>query len=191
VWIRFNVTPNGISQVDNTAEAKGTSPKGTIVSDDSQDGLKTDPDNDNDPSNNNVPTPVIFPIGADLKVTKLVSADTAVVGTTVDFTILVENLGPSNVTGIELTDDLPNGYTYVSSSVSTGSYSPTTDIWTLGSLTNGSSATLTITVLVNAPGTGVNFSNTATVTLCDQNDTDTTNNHDSATVYQDSCCWNL
>lgn len=46
----------------NTAVASGRSPAGTSVTDNSHDGLNPDPDQDDDPTNNGIPTPVEFDI---------------------------------------------------------------------------------------------------------------------------------
>jgi uncharacterized repeat protein (TIGR01451 family) len=56
-------------------------------------------------------TPIIV---SDLSLTKTVDNSTPLVGSNVVFTITVNNNGPSNATGIEVTDLLPTGYAYVS-----------------------------------------------------------------------------
>jgi hypothetical protein len=61
--IRVNITVNpGLfnGPYENTATAYGTSPAGTTVVDDSQDGANVDTDSDGDANNNNTPTPVTF-----------------------------------------------------------------------------------------------------------------------------------
>jgi Domain of unknown function DUF11 len=62
-------------------------------------------------------------------------------------------------------DTLPAGVTYVSSSG--GNYNSTTGAWTVGSLGNGGSTTLTIVVLVGQTGS---IQNTAEVAASDQRD---------------------
>ena len=52
---------------------------------------------------------------ADLKVTKTAAPDPATAGTDETFTITVDNLGPSDNAGYTLTDVVPAGTTYVSS----------------------------------------------------------------------------
>jgi hypothetical protein len=63
-------------------------------------------------------------------------------------------------TGTNVTDVLPAGYTFVSNSPSTGTYTSGTGVWSMGTLSNGASATLTITATVNATG---GYANTATI----------------------------
>jgi uncharacterized repeat protein (TIGR01451 family) len=115
-------------------------------------------------------TPVPVPI-IDLSVTKAVSNGTPNVGTNVTFTVVVSNAGPSNATAVEVTDLLPAGYTYVSSTVTQGAYVSGTGVWTVGAVNNGASATLTITATVLASGS---YTNNAQVTAATQADSDST-----------------
>ena len=80
---------------------------------------------------------------ADLRLEKSVNDGAPDVGTNVVFTIVVTNDGPSDATGVTVTDLLPSGYSYVDSTVTQGSYDPVTGIWDVGELAGGASATLT------------------------------------------------
>lgn len=80
----------------------------------------------------------------DLAITKTADRDSAPAGTSVSFTITVTNLGPITATGVTGGDTLPTGMTYVSSSVTAGTYSSTTGIWAIGSLAQNGAATLTL-----------------------------------------------
>ncbi|MBI9040706.1 PKD-like domain-containing protein, partial [Lutibacter sp.] len=104
---------------------------------------------------------------AELKLTKTVSAGPYNVGENVTFTITVTNNGPSDATNIDVTDQLPSGYSFVSASTANGTYDETTGAWTVGSLTNSSVATLTVVATINATG---NYTNIAEVTDADQRD---------------------
>ncbi|MDP1623711.1 MAG: Ig-like domain-containing protein, partial [Bacteroidales bacterium] len=116
---------------------------------------------------------------ADLAVLKEVDNSTPNVGSNVTFTISITNNGPANATGVELTDLLPNGYSYVGSTISQGTaYVPATGLWIVGSLAVSASATLTITASVIAPGSGIIYLNTATKTASDQYDPDPDNDED-------------
>ena len=64
-------------------------------------------------------------------------------------TTSVMNYGPQTATGVILHVGLPSGLTYVSHTVKRGSYTPSTNSWSVGSLGMGVSATLTILVVVD------------------------------------------
>ncbi|MBO9583592.1 MAG: DUF11 domain-containing protein, partial [Flavobacterium sp.] len=113
----------------------------------------------------------------DLGITKTVDDTTPCIGSNVEFTVKVSNLGGNNVSGISVTDLLPSGYTYVSATPSVGVYDSTTGIWTIGDVEAQSSMTLKIVATVNASG---NYTNTAS--LPNGVDTNTANNSASAAV---------
>lgn len=96
----------------------------------------------------------------DLSVVKTATDMSPFIGRTIVFTIVATNGGTDNGTGVEVTDILQNGYTYVSSTTTDGTYDPLTGVWTIDSLNNGESETLTVTVTVNAEG---NYVNTAII----------------------------
>ena len=125
-------------------------------------------------------TPLVV---SDLSLTKTVNNASPLVGSNVVFTLTVNNDGPSDATGIDITDILPNGYTYLSDD-SSGAYNPGSGIWAVGGILNGNNATLNITGIVNASG---NYTNTAEITVSDNLDTDSTvNNNDASEDDQDS-----
>ena len=95
----------------------------------------------------------------DLSVVKTASSMTPVIGTNVTFTIVASNTG-GTATNVSVTDILQNGYTYVSSTVTAGTFDPLTGIWTIGTLLDSTNETLTIIALVNTSG---NYDNTAVV----------------------------
>jgi len=97
---------------------------------------------------------------ADLSVLKTVDNAHPLVGHNVLFTITVTNNGPADATGVSVTDILQTGYSYISSAVTSGTYSPSTGVWKIDTLKNGATATLILTAKVNAAG---NYVNTATV----------------------------
>ncbi|WP_264538185.1 Ig-like domain-containing protein [Flavobacterium sp. N1736] len=112
----------------------------------------------------------------DLQVSKVVDNLNPSVGDNSVFTITVTNNGPYKATGVTVNDVLPSGYTFVSATPSTGTWSAPN--WTVGSLANAASATLSITATVKASGSYVN---TAVVSGNDS-DTNTLNNTDTVTV---------
>lgn len=129
---------------------------------------------------------------ADLSIVKIVDNASPAINEDVVFTLVVANNGPALAQGITATDQLPTGYTLVSSTLPTGTtYDETTGVWTIGDLAVGANVTMTITAKVNATGT---YLNTATITST-ADDPDGTNNSDSvdlvpnapAIVTQPSC----
>jgi uncharacterized repeat protein (TIGR01451 family)/gliding motility-associated-like protein len=128
--------------------------------------------NDNDPTNDQScvsPTPKNL---IDLELSKTVSTSNPNALEEIEFTIDLENKGPSSATGIEVLDLLPTGYNFVSSSATSGDYDETSGIWQLGTpLDAGDSETLSI--IVNVLPTG-NWKNTAQVQTANETDVDST-----------------
>jgi len=110
---------------------------------------------------------------------KTVDNATPLEGTQVIYSLAVTNISTQDATGVIVTDNLPGGVTYVSSS---GSYDNATGQWNVGNVAAGSSATLQITVNVNNGTTGSTINNVAAITAVDQPDTDSSNNNGSATI---------
>jgi len=115
----------------------------------------------------------------DLVVAKSVDIAVANPGDPVTYTVTVTNNGPDTATGVTITDTLPAGTTLVSSAPSQGTYAGST--WTVGTLTNGTTATLTIAATVDAGATGTVITNTATLSGVTETDTDPSNDTASAT----------
>ncbi|MCY2989819.1 MAG: dockerin type I domain-containing protein, partial [Planctomycetota bacterium] len=104
------------------------------------------------------------------------------VGSRLVFTIEVSNAaGLSTATGVTVRDQLPSGLTYVSSWASQGSYSSSTEIWTVGTpassdcttlkMPSSGCATLEITATVTKAGTKTNFAEVLTANELDPNST--------------------
>ena len=119
---------------------------------------------------------------ADLEVIKTVSNNSPKEGDTIVYTITVENKGPFDATGVSLEDVLPTGITYVGHFANTGSYNQGTGLWTIGSINNGDTATLTINVTVNANTAFNSITNTTSNLKADQADPDSSNNVSSVTI---------
>lgn len=100
--------------------------------------------------------------GADLAISKADHPDPVIPGNPLTYTIAVTNTGPSDATGVVVTDILPLTVAFASSSASQGTCSGISTITCdLGNINNGASATVTILVTPTASGT---FTNTASVT---------------------------
>ncbi len=128
---------------------------------------------------NNSATATVVTQFADLNMTKTVDNASPIPGADVIFTVTVLNQGGGQATNVTITDQLPSGYTFVSASTSQGSYLSDTGVWTVGTLANGASASLTLRATVKSSGV---YNNTATVTTSDQFDSDGTDNSASQSV---------
>lgn len=124
---------------------------------------------------------------SDLSVTKTVDNSTPDTADNVVFTIIATNNGASNNTNVVVNDALPSGYSFVSHTATTGSYSSSTGKWTIGALAAGANATLTITAKVKSAGS---YANTATVSG-DLLDPVTTNNSATSTPVPTGYCKKL
>ena len=101
------------------------------------------------------------------------------VGQPTTFTVVVTNHGPARVTGLVVQDLLPAGLSFVSASASQGSYADATGAWTIGTLLNAQSATLTLEATVTVAGA---ITNRALVVARDQPDPVASNNSAAAIV---------
>jgi len=115
----------------------------------------------------------------DLSIIKTVDNAYPMIGRTIVFTIVATNNGPISATGVTVSDIMESGYTYVSSTTTTGNYVSSTGVWTIGTMTVGASETLTITVTVNPTGSYVS---TATI-VGNEPDGDTGNNTSTIVTY--------
>ncbi|MEM1323788.1 MAG: SdrD B-like domain-containing protein, partial [Bacteroidota bacterium] len=105
---------------------------------------------------------------ADLALRKEVDRVNPAVGDTIIFTLQVNNEGSVQATGIEVTDQLPSGFTYISDN-SGGTYTSSTGVWAVGSLAAGDSTSLAIAVRVLPIGIYVNV---AEISAMDSRDVD-------------------
>ncbi|MBI5960206.1 MAG: DUF11 domain-containing protein, partial [Chloroflexi bacterium] len=101
-------------------------------------------------------------------------------GDPVIFTVTVTNNGPDTDNGIQVSDALPAGLTLTGSTPSQGGYAG--GVWTVGTLTNGASATLTLNAQVDAGTGGSTLTNTATITAASLSDPVPGNNAANASV---------
>jgi len=152
--LAVTATVNATGSYANTASISGNNPDSTTG------------------NNSATATPLVQ---TNLSVTKTVNNTTPNVGDQVTFTITASNAGPSGATGVTVTDNLPSGYTFISATPSTGTWSAPD--WTIGNLANGASVTLSMTARVNATGS---YANTASISGS-QSDPTPGNNSGSAT----------
>ena len=139
-----SIAPSAIGSLANTATV--TAAAGT-----------TDPD----PGNNSATDTDTLVPSTDLEITKDDSADPPPAGQDLVYTITVHNLGPSDATGVAVTDPLPAEVTYLSDDCGATNTPPWT--WNIGNLAANATTACNITVSIN-PAPPSSISNTATVT---------------------------
>ena len=139
----------------------------------------TDADQFDPNTGNNTDTADMDPLAADLLLIKSVSDATPNVGDQITFSVTVVNNGSNAATGVQVTDLLPAGVSFVSANPGQGTYDSTTGLWDVGALANGAQTVLTITATVVSPAAQTN---TGTISDADQFDPNTANNTASATV---------
>ncbi len=123
--------------------------QGTISSTASVTSNQTDPD----PSNNTATVLTqVNPAAADLAVGLFAAPNPVALGATLTYTVLVANNGPSDASGVVVTNFLPANVAVISATVSQGSITTGGILWTIGSLLDGTSATATITAIAIAEG---------------------------------------
>ena len=152
------------TDVDNLAEVTAANEDDTD-SEPAENAL--DPQNGPDQDDEATASATADPV-ADLRLSKDETGSAAHIGDETTFRITVTNDGPSDATGIEVTDLLPSGLTYVSHDAGQGDYDPQTGRWNVGGLDVSDSATLDITVTVDA----TDVTNFAEITAADQYDPD-------------------
>jgi uncharacterized repeat protein (TIGR01451 family) len=124
---------------------------------------------DNDLSDNLDTVVTDVAASADLSITKTDTPDPVLAGNDLTYTITVANEGPSTATEVEVTDDLPDGTSFVEGVDGNGAticalVQPGTVVCDIGTMQPGASVTiyLTVTVDPSLPPTAV-LQNTATV----------------------------
>ncbi len=133
-------------------------------------------------TNNTGPDTTTVSALADLTITKTDSPDPVPTGGTLNYTLTVKNEGGKAATDIVVKDTLPSGFTFGSTTVSSGftaNQSGGIVTFSGGSLTPGQSATLTITG--TAPGNTGTLTNTAVVDP-DNKITESNENNNTATA---------
>jgi uncharacterized repeat protein (TIGR01451 family) len=119
---------------------------------------------------------------ADLAIVKTVDNPAPGEGTSITYTVVLTNNGPFTGIGIQVTDLLPTGVTFVSATTSQGAYNSGSGLWTVGNMVASTVDTLNITATVDAGTNGLTITNTASVTAVDQADPVPGNNSDSADI---------
>jgi len=108
---------------------------------------------------------------ADLSLTKTIDNASPNISDVVNFTIELTNNGPDTATNVSVSDQLPNGVSFVGASATQGSYSSSTGIWTVGTVSSGSVPNLVLSGRITSAGERENF---AEVSASDQFDPNST-----------------
>ncbi|WP_192823136.1 T9SS type A sorting domain-containing protein [Rufibacter sp. LB8] len=136
-------------------------------------------ENDGVSTNNSASNSITVGASADVAVTNVVSSGPYVNGQDVTYTVTATNNGPSDATGVVITDRLPTGLTFVSATPTVGTYVSSNGLWTIGALPAGTTQTLT---LVAKPTTTGSITTTATKTAQTEFDPVTANNARPAVI---------
>jgi uncharacterized repeat protein (TIGR01451 family) len=112
---------------------------------------------------------------ADLAVTKVLRSDDLVAGSPATWEVTVTNNGPSDAAAVAVTDTMPDGVTWLSSSSTVGSCEPDTPACTIDVLPVHASTVITFTGTVEATVTRSTITNAATASSS-TTDPDTGNN---------------
>jgi uncharacterized repeat protein (TIGR01451 family) len=151
------VAPGTPESVTLTADIDPAQAAGQIVNS----ATVASPTVDPTASNNTTSSAVDIVRDADLTITKLPGAGTAVAGTDVTWTITVTNDGPSAATNVVVTDLLPAELTFVSASDPRCSESSGLVTCTFGTLDPLDSIAVIVTTTVGADVTAASVANTA------------------------------
>lgn len=116
---------------------------------------------------------------ADLALDKTVDNPVPDVNTFITYTLTLTNTGTTLANGVVISDVLPSGENYVTSTATQGNYSNTSGLWTVGTIYNAQVVSLTISVGVSNTG---GITNTATVAASDQYDPNLSNNTSSQPI---------
>ena len=121
---------------------------------------------DPDTANNQASTTVDVQPLVDLDLDKVASNPTPSAGGTVTYTLSLVNHGPSAATGVTVTDPLPSGLSFISSTASQGSCGASGQTVTchLGTLGAGATAVMILDTRVASSDAGTTVQNTATAT---------------------------
>lgn len=134
---------------------------------------------DPDTSNNTAGVALNVPAAADLQVSMVSDQSEVALNEVVTFTITLRNAGPDTAHGVNVTDLLPAGLSFMGATATQGSYTAGTGVWNVGDLPAGAEITLQITAQVTAGGA---ITNSARVTASGEFDPAPANNESGVTL---------
>lgn len=140
---------------------------------------QTDPELNNNSASAGI---TVVPESADISVDISVSNSSPIEGEFIDYTITVTNNGPQAASNLNIVAQLPTGLSYVDSTVTAGSYNPSTGLWTIGNLSVGNTVSLEVGTRVNGGTEGTNITYSASLNNMSQVDPVEGNNTDTAPI---------
>ena len=174
--LTYQVSMNASGPYTNTVE---------ITASDLADPDSTVDNDDGDQSEDDEAAETVSLQTADLSLAKGVSSSTASVGETLTFTLTVSNAGTTDATGVEITDNVPAGFT-IATINNGGMQSGSTIVWSGQNVATAAPLVLTYTATVNAPtGASGEYNNTAEITASDFQDPDSSVNNDDGDQSED------
>ncbi|MCP4305877.1 MAG: DUF11 domain-containing protein [bacterium] len=189
-WTGLAVAAGG--SIALTFEAVVNAPPGSyenaaqISATDQLDPDSTPGNDDGDQSEDDEDAVTVAPQQADLEIAKSVSIATPNVGDSITFTVAVTNAGPSDASGVDVVDVVPDGYNAITAISHGGAAVGATITWSGLSVPSGATVALTFDVVVDAPtGAPGEYRNTAQVTASDQFDPDSTPGNDDGDQSED------
>ena len=177
IWTIGNLTNGSTAIIHITAKVNTSNV--TIINKVTYTPVTTDPNSTNNNQTITLTVPNTTTGTADVSVNNTSSNYTPNNQDTIILTVTVKNNGPSTAQNVQIAESLNGNYlTYVSDD-SNGKYNPNTGIWTIGNLTNGSTAIIHITAKVNTSNVTIINKVTYTPVTTDPN---STNNSQSITI---------
>ncbi|HAW79330.1 MAG TPA: hypothetical protein DCX27_06180, partial [Balneola sp.] len=120
---------------------------------------------------------------ADISVVKTVDNANPLENESINFTITVTNNGPERATEVDVNETLPSGLALVQATPSQGTYNQINKTWSVGTLNNGSSVTMTVEATVNSGVTADSLVNTAYLLGLNQFDPNQANDTSKVAIY--------
>lgn len=91
---------------------------------------------------------------SDIGLRVLANPSSAAQGDTIDFTVIADNSGPREALGVQVTDSIPFGVSFVEATPSQGTYDSGSFVWDIGEIPAGEADTLTVRTEVTTALTG-------------------------------------